>query len=375
MKRNENILMFASSDNSDLYYATKFSVPDPIIFFRVDGKTHIVVSDLEIGRAKKEAEVDSVLSLSVIEKILKKNGCAQPKLHHFILHCLREKKIKKITVNSNFPVILADRLRRCGIKISVKEDPFFEERVTKNESEINAIRQTIRSTEAVLKLVVQILKSSNIKGDKIFYDSKPITSEFLRRFISVKLLENDCFVANSIVACGEQGCDPHCIGYGFIKPHKSIIFDIYPRSLKNNYCADMTRTFVKGKPSEALLKLFHTVKEAQELAVNMIRSNVNAKNVHNAVVKFFEQRGYKRKHSLKKPEGFIHSTGHGLGLDVHEPPRISKVSYKLKENTVVTVEPGLYYRSIGAVRIEDTVVVRKNYCQNLNSFPKIFVID
>lgn len=183
---------------------------------------------------------------------------------------------------------------------------------------------------------------------------------------------NNCFSDYSIiVSCGEDTVDPHEAGKGPLVAGKSIIIDVVPKSSSNRYYSDMTRTIVKGKASPQIKKIYNAVLEAQMVALNEIKSGIRADLIHKKVQNHFDSTGFKTGIRNGKMEGFFHSTGHGVGLDVHELPRInSNYQKKLETGNVVTVEPGLYYPGIGGVRIEDLVVVTEHGCKNLTNFPK-----
>jgi len=145
---------------------------------------------------------------------------------------------------------------------------------------------------------------------------------------------------------------------------------VFPRSSTSRYYADMTRTVVKGRASDAVKKLYDTVKEAQEGGIGKVKDGADGQAIHQWIMDLFEKRGYHTGIKDGRMQGFFHGTGHGVGLDIHEPPRISKAPWVLKTGEVVTVEPGLYYPEIGAVRIEDMVLVTQNSCINLTKSPK-----
>jgi Xaa-Pro aminopeptidase len=165
---------------------------------------------------------------------------------------------------------------------------------------------------------------------------------------------------------------PHDSGQGPLFAGKPIVLDIFPRSQKTGYFGDMTRTVIKGEPTKELSDMYDTVLKGQKLAIGMIGPGAAVKDVHKAVVEYFDSRGYKTGTVDGKTEGFIHSTGHGLGLEIHEPPRVGMGDEILEEGNVVTVEPGLYYAGTGGIRIEDVVVVEKKGCKNLTGYTKKF---
>jgi Xaa-Pro aminopeptidase len=152
------------------------------------------------------------------------------------------------------------------------------------------------------------------------------------------------------------------------------VFDVFPRSAPTGYYSDMSRTVVKGRPSEAARRQFAAVLEAQEMGIRMVRAGVNGRSIHEAIQRRFLEQGYRTGSRNGKMQGYFHGTGHGVGLDIHEAPRVGGVDDVLPEGSVVTVEPGLYYSGVGGVRIEDMVLVRKGGCRNLTEFPKELVL-
>ncbi len=371
MAPNEAILMIANSEvDSNLYYATKFLAPDPFVFVQADGKKAVVMSDLELDRAKAQARVDEVLSYSAIEERVKAKA-AEPKLIDVVDAVLKERGIHALLVPGDFGFRHAEELRRRGYAIKTKAEPFFEERVIKSDEEIAAITQTQRATEAAVSAAVEVIRESTIKKDELHWRDGVLTAEAIKKIINVKLMEMDCIAQHTIVACGTQGCDPHDEGSGPIRPNQSIVMDVFPRSAKTRYFADMTRTVVKGRAPEPLKKLYDTVRRAQEEGIGMVREGAEGQAIHGRITAIFEESGYRTGPKNGRMQGFFHGTGHGVGLDIHEPPRISKAPWKLRAGEVVTVEPGLYYPEIGAVRIEDLVVVTRSGCLNLTHFPKV----
>jgi len=195
----------------------------------------------------------------------------------------------------------------------------------------------------------------------------------------VELLRHNCAADGTIAAGGPQGADPHERGHGPLKAGESIIVDIFPRDLSTRYYADMTRTFVKGEPNEGLQKMYDAVLESQEAALSMIKAGINGRDVHRKVADILHEAGYKTNVHDQEPgkpltEGFFHGTGHGVGLEIHEAPRIAPVDEELIPGDVVSVEPGVYDPEVGGVRIEDLVVVNEDGCRNLTSYPKEFVV-
>lgn len=370
------ILIIANSEaNSDLYYATKFLAPDPFIFIQTNGHKTLVMSDLELDRAKAQARVDEVLSYSRYEEKLKSQGLAEPTTIDIVDAVLKERSAKQLLVPADFGLRQADGLRSKGYELSTKKEPFFEERMIKTEVEIQAIAQTQRAVEAAVEKAIEVIREATIKKGELYWKDDVLTSEVIKKVINVKLMELDCVAQHTIVAGGLHGCDPHDEGSGPLRPNESIVMDVFPRSGTSRYYADMTRTVVKGRASDALRKLYDTVRRAQEEGISMVKNGVEGQAIHRRIMTIFEESGYQTGPQNGRMQGFFHGTGHGLGLDIHEPPRISKAPWVLKTGEVVTVEPGLYYPDIGAVRIEDMVVVNDDGCTNLTRFPKVLEVE
>jgi Xaa-Pro aminopeptidase len=369
------LFIAASEQDSNLYYATRFMAPDPFIYLEIKGERVLVMNDLEIDRAKAQASVDRVLSYSEIEQKVKKQGIKNPTAVDIVHAVLKESKTRRLSVPANFPVMHAARLQELGYSLKPKRDPFWEQRVVKTAEEVHYIEDAQRATEQAVTAAHAMLRQAEIKGGQLWLDGAPVTSERIKKLINVKLMEQDCIAQHTIVAGGEQACDPHNEGSGPLPAHRSIIFDVFPRSATTRYFADMSRTVVRGRPSPELVKLYQTVKDAQEEAITKIKDGADGMKIHQGICARFDKAGHKTGMVNGRMQGYFHGTGHGVGLDIHEAPRISRTGSLLQEGHVVTVEPGLYYPGLGAVRIEDMVVVTKDGCRNLTDFPKRFELD
>ncbi len=367
---NEGLLIIAASEtDANLYYASGFLAPDPFVFLQVNGRKLLLMSDLEIDRARSQARVDEVLSYATYEGKARQRS-PQPRLTDVVAVWLEDLGVTAVSVPSNFPLEHADRLRERGMRVTAKPDPLFPERLVKSEAEIAAISATQRHTEAALAAALDVLRTSEIRGEDVYWQGGALTSEDLKKVVNLSLMENDCVAEHTIIACGLDGVDPHNQGSGPIKANQSMVFDIFPRSSRTRYFADMTRTVVKGRAPDQLKRMYDAVLAAQRRGIELVRDGASGQAIHAEVAQTMERLGFETAVVNGRNQGFFHGTGHGVGLDIHEPPRISKVDHTLKTGQVVTVEPGLYYPQWGAVRIEDMVVVEAGGCRNLTTFPK-----
>jgi Xaa-Pro aminopeptidase len=363
-------LIVAPSDtDADMLYATRIFIGDPFIFLQQKGKRTLVLSDLEIDRAKKNARADEFVMFNQLEREVQGKAKKAPPYEKVLAHFLTKRGVKRALVPANFPLGFANEIKRNGIALETSNGLFWPAREKKTAEEIRLLERALRMTETGMKRGMEILKASKPgAGKKLKWSGKTLTSETLRAEIDSAILRAGGVPTNTIVAGGDQACDPHERGFGPLRGDNLIILDIFPRDGKTGYWGDMTRTVVRGRASEQQRKLWETVKAGQALALRRIKAGVDGMSIHQAITELFERRGFPTEVRNGRRVGFFHGTGHGLGLEIHEYPRLQKVV--LKAGQCLTVEPGLYYPGIGGARIEDVVIVEKTGCRILSRFPK-----
>ena len=374
MKGSDNLLMVADSEHdANMLYAVGMFVPDPFIYVRTRGREYIVMSDLEIDRARRQASHCHVLSLTKYLEAARREGVPSPGMAGVIRSVLREKKVRQVSVPGNFPLGLAVELKRLGVRVEARPGAFFPQREQKSAAEVKKISAALVMAEVGMSEGMQTLRAAKIGRDRrLLHHGVPLTSEKLRSVIDTAILQACGLAANTIVAGGRQGCDPHERGFGPLRANEPIIIDIFPRSQKTGYFGDITRTVVRGRASEGIRRLYDTVFQGQKLAFRKMRAGTATVEIHRAVQDYFVSQGYKTGRQKGRMQGFFHGTGHGLGLEIHEAPRVgSTAKDTLKPGHVVTVEPGLYYSELGGVRLEDVALVTRNGARNLTRFEKI----
>ena len=363
------LIVAASDTDPDMLYATRFWAPDPFIFLQRNGKRTLVLSDLEIGRGRKQAKANEFVSFNKLEREVQGNAKKAPPYEKVLGYFLRKRGIRSTIVPANFPLGYARELDRHKIRVQPASGLFWPAREAKTDKEIEMIGHALRITEAGLKRAIDVLKASKPgPGKKLRWSGKTLTSEILRAEIDSTILRAGGIPTGTIVAGGDQGCDPHERGFGPLYANSLIILDVFPRDAKTGYFGDMTRTVLRGKASDPQRKLWDTVKAGQTLALKRIKAGVDGMTIHKAIQKLFKDRGFPTEVRKGKNVGFFHGTGHGLGLEIHDYPRLQKVT--LKDRQVLTVEPGLYYPGLGGARLEDVVVVTKSGCRILSHFAK-----
>lgn len=370
MTDNARLLIASSEHDADMLYVSGLFVPDAFIVIGIEGQWHGLLSPLEIDRARKTSRLDHIHLDTPWREQAEKCGFGSG-LAGISAAFLQAKGVTNVQVAGNFPVGIAEQLRGWGFRLQAAEGSLFPERAIKNEYEIAQLAKAERLTRQAMAAAEGFLAEASVGNDGILRHSDVsgrLKSAHLRAVIETFLIARGAVPSHTIVACGREAADPHQIGRGYLKANQAIIVDIFPRLVDSGYWGDMTRTFVKGNASPELKRIYRTVRKGQDIGLSMIRDGASGAAIHQAIQRHFADEGFFTGMRRGRQVGFFHGTGHGVGLEVHEAPRISVRDDILKSGHVVTVEPGLYYPDIGGVRLEDLVVVHTNGCDNLTRF-------
>jgi Xaa-Pro aminopeptidase len=370
------VLLYADSDhNADQRYFGRFSVPDPYIALGVGRRKIGVLSALEFGRARKESDFNEVLPYedwqARAKKALRVEHAGPAEIITAIARSLR---IGTFRVAADFPAGLAFKLQARGLRLEPADGALFPEREIKSDAEARLVAAGNRCCAFGLAAAEDVLRRATVSRGRLMLDGRALTSERVREAVDVACLRAGGVAINTIVAGGDQACDPHCRGHGPLRANQLIIVDVFPRMMASGYFGDMTRTFLKGMPGDAQARLVATVRAGQKFALERIRAGVNGRRIHEAVTRRFDDAGFVTRRGPNGWVGFFHGTGHGVGLEIHEPPRISRGDCKLRRGAVVTVEPGLYFPGLGGCRIEDVVQVTNGPVRMLSRFHYNWVI-
>lgn len=360
-------LIIANSEkDSNLYYMTHFLAPDDFICLDTGRRRLMFINDMEYARARSEARVDEVVS----------TADRPDRYESTLAWVVAECGLKEVTVPGDFPLREAESLRKLGVGVTAAPGDFFPEREVKSEEEIEQIRQAQRVNEKGMEAALGILKAARIRLDgRLERGGAVLTSECLKEAIGIEFLRGGCRSETDIVSCGPMSAQPHNSGHGPLRSGQPIVIDLYPRSIRSRFYADMTRTVVKGKASSELRRMYAAVLAAQEAAIARVAAGVKISSLEEEVRKRFEEMGYPTVHDEQGSRGFIHNLGHGVGLDIHEAPTVNRWDrHALKAGSVITIEPGLYYPDTGGIRIEDMVAVTENGCENLTRMEKVLEI-
>jgi len=368
----DGYLLDADGQNADQRYLSGFDAPDPYVTLRANGETVLLVSGLEYGRAKADAR-GTVRRLSDYDFQARAAESGREEARKEVIAALcAEFGVESLAVPPRFPLTTADGLREAGVAVSVDDEEVLADiRAVKTAEEIDHIEAAQRANEAAMAAAEDRLASADVRDGVLYSEGEPLTSERVKTEIETTLMEHGCALDETIVAGGADAAEPHNRGSGPLRADEPVLVDIFPRSKETGYHADMTRTFCRGEPSDELRAFYDATEDALDAALDRIEAGVTGEAVHDAVCDTYEARGYATLRSDETTEtGFIHTTGHGIGLEVHEQPRLTQGAPELEAGNVVTVEPGLYDPEIGGVRIEDLVVVTEDGYRNLTEYER-----
>jgi len=378
----------ADATEADQYYLAGFGAPDPFVTCYTPDGIHLLVSGLEYGRATAESSADTVSRNADYEfrANVAELGALEGRVRT-IAAFLDDHGVEHALVPDRFPTATADGLREQGVDVTADlEETVTTIRARKTEEEVEHLKSAQRANEVAMDRAADLIGGAEIVeegagvdavgGPVLHHEGEPLTSEFVTTEIEIALLREGCALDETIVAGGADGADPHDRGSGPLPAHEPIVVDIFPRDKETKFHADMTRTFVRGEPSEEVRRRHEVTLDAQQAAFDAIEPGATGEDVHNAVCDVYEAEGYETLRSDDTTEtGFIHGTGHGLGLEVHELPRLAPDGAELEPGHVVTVEPGVYDPAVGGMRIEDVVVVTEDGYENYVDYPKELVVE
>lgn len=361
---------YASTKDKDVRYLVGRDIGDDFFLLITPRKTYIFLDTREIGLIEKSHQKLVAVSLEHTMKHAEKRTGKESLLKKVAAYILETyvPKEKTIGVSVRFPLVLADYLRDKGWGLEIRES-LAPVRAIKTADEVKMISQALRKTAQAFRRIEAVLRSSVIRKGFVTYQTKTLTSEALKREVDKVFFEQGMWTPEGmIISSGKDSATAHHSGTGAIRAGAPVVCDLYPVERTTGYFADMTRTYVKGTPTVRLLKMYRAVEEAHRAALLAVKAGIQAREVHNAAADVLSTHGF--------PEGFTHAVGHGIGLEIHEAPRVGPHTKSILEpGNVITIEPGLYYPDVGGIRLEDVVVVTKNGFKNLTNYPKRFIIE
>jgi Xaa-Pro aminopeptidase len=271
--------------------------------------------------------------------------------------------VTEVRVPPDFPFEAGRALENVNIEVHVDRQFFENARRKKTPGELEGIRRAQRAADNTMQAVAELIASP----------PDNLTAEAVRRFARQRAGVDGQAIEIMQVLPGAQGAVAHIMGTGAVNPHESLIVDIGVHDEDSGAWADMTRTFCIGAPPAELARYHELAVEAISLVYERIRPGVTGHDLHSLVCDLFEAAGYGTERTAREGEvlmdGFTHPLGHGVGLEIHEPPNLDLNGEPLVAGDVIAIEPGLYRSGFGGSRVEDTVYVTKDGFERLTTFP------
>jgi Xaa-Pro aminopeptidase len=366
------VLIPSGESDADFTYATGFSVETSLYIRFGDSDDVLVTSPLEIERARAQSKAKRKL---LLDEAGYEDAGPFVSYAHLAARMLREREIESARVSPRLQAGYLEAMRGAGLDVEVDRGLFVAERRHKSSEEARFIEAAQRAAEAAVVEVVSQLAQADTRDGILWLDERPLTSERLYARASLLLGEKGFTCPDMIIAGSPECAMPHFRGEGPIRAGAPVIIDIFPASRTTHYHGDLTRTVVVGEVPEEIRRMHAAVLQALDAGIESIKAGASGRDVHQGVCQVLVDRGYgTTTRGFEGAEGgarMNHSTGHGVGLDVHEEPSLRGPNENtLLEGDVVTVEPGLYLMGLGGVRIEDTGMVTPDGFKNFTSLTR-----
>jgi len=372
-----DVLIHADTSRSPaMRHEVPLGIPDPFLYVERDGRRFVVITAFERERLKAAAPDIEALPPEQfgIDELLRGGTPPVEATLEVYMRALRELGVTEAVVPARFPLELADHLRTNGVDVRVDRDLFEDRRRSKNETEIAGLRRAQRACEAALDVARRMLRDSEPGGDGVLQlDGSALTSERIKAEMQQVFIAHGAIADEFIVASGAQGAVGHDMGSGPISAGVPVVFDLWPRDTETAVYTDMTRTYVVGDVPDEIGEYHRLCKEALERTTAAAKPGVNGRELMQIACDLFAEHGYPTQLTKEPGEvldsGFFHGLGHGVGLEVHERPRLSVVGDDLVPGDVITLEPGLYRAGYGGVRLEDILLVTGDGAETVTNYP------
>lgn len=377
MSAMKDILICGDTVRSpELRHELPLLVPDTVLYAETRGERHVVASSLErsrIARLDEGLNVHGFEELGLGELLANGKEFSEALLEVAVRACHRL-GMKVCAVPADFPLELADRLRAAGVALTTDRALFVRRRRVKSTAELEGIRSAQAAARAGMTAAAQMLRSAEPSADGLVAGGEPLTCELIKDAVRDAVARAGGNVTDElIVSHGPQTAMGHDLGSGRIRSNEPVVIDVWPRDRASGCYADMTRTFVVGDIPEDLRHYYALTVDALGRACGSVCAGVAGRELYRLACEPYEQAGLPTLLSEKPgevlEEGFCHGLGHGVGLEMHEPPMLGRSPDVLLAGDVIALEPGFYRPGFGGCRIEDLLRVTDEGSELLTDFP------
>jgi Xaa-Pro aminopeptidase len=364
----DSLLVYGNAfEIPDIFWLTGFRSPDTIAFLHNRGEKSLVAGTFHtIARVTKESFIKRTYDYTETARRLMRDGKRLNNYPKIWLKELLEAEFsgEVIGIPDHLPASLLVAIQQLGYKIKVLPDILKIARATKSSSEIKLIEKAGKATIGAISQVLEMIKDADIGANNVIHHKgEPLTVRDVKLALDHFLLDNDAESAeDAIVAVGTKGFDWHYLGEpeDKLKAGVPIIMDVFPRLKREFYVADVTRTFVKGSPDPKVKQMFDAVLAAADSVVDTLTAGAQIDVVNLECYNTLKKHGFNSSRlDPGAEEGMTHGLGHGIGLAIHEKPSLYDREALYEEGHVVAIEPGVYLKEFGGVRMENDYVVTK----------------
>ena len=361
------------ASNNTLYRAIRFLAGDPAaLIVRDDGSRMLLIRDIEMDRARAEARADVVHCPADFTPEGGLSGDRETATAQALAESLRRDGVTSVRADRTLSLSFVHELQEAGIAIDYDSDLGVLDRRSKDAEEVAALREAQAETQRAIEKACRTISQCTANAEGVLQlQGEAVTSERVRALIDVHLLNAGYGNPTSIVASGQDAADCHNHGSGVLRTGEPVIIDVFPRCKATRYNGDCTRTVVHGEIPELVQRMHAAVLASKAAAEAITKSGVTGEAVHAETCRVIAEHGFEiGLPGADAPDdriAIVHGTGHGIGLDVHEPPLLDVGGPALVKGDVLTIEPGLYGPSVGGIRVEDMVLVTESGCEDLGT--------
>jgi Xaa-Pro aminopeptidase len=371
-----DFLFYGGTDRSAaMRHELPVAIGDPFLLGIVGGQLHVLTNSLERARVAAvapDAVLHDVIDLGFYE--LLESGMSRHELElELAARAAGKMGLREAVADPEMPVLVADRLRADGLTLHPDHEAIAARRRSKSPAEMAGIRRAQAAAEAGMSAAAALLRLAAPDGEQLTLDGEVLTAETVRAALREACQQHGAPAPPEVIVSSPWQGTGHDPGSGPLPANLPIVIDLWPRDEASGCWADMTRTFVVGEIPGAVRAHAVLVRAAIERAREAVAPGITGRELHGLVCDVFESAGQRTQRTgpgEDADEGFQFPLGHGVGLEVHEDPALGMTGHgELVAGDVVAVEPGLWQRDIGEVRLEDLLVVTDDGCETLTQYP------
>jgi len=363
------ILAGIANTNASLFKRIRVPLGDPAAWIELDAGSIAMVRDLEMDRVRSRSAAQTVTCPAEYEPASGLSADRETATAQAAAELLCRNNIVTVTADRTLPYIYAWHLVQAGIEVAYDENFGMLDRRSKTPEEIEFLGKAQGVTEEVMRMMCETVAHCDVDANgMLIHDGEILTSERVKSMSAIEFLKRGFTTGHgAIVATAPHVADCHHSGEGPLRTETPIVIDLFPRDESTRYWGDCTRTVVHGQPSDTVRAMHAAVVEAKAAATAILRAGNKAGDIHHASEDVLLRHGYPiSRGTITDHVSIQHGTGHGIGLDLHEPILLDTGGAEVLAGEVFTVEPGLYGRNDGGVRVEDMLLVTDGEARNLN---------